>query len=192
MTNSDYITLTEADNLTGIPKESIKRYMHAHDDFINYKKDGRVYYISVESIEALKQIRQYYNAGFRKERVSELLQNEGHPVTITFNDENEAGKSIANVNEEVQEMKEMLFQQMQVNQKLVQEVTSLKEYIRQDMKKEIQQEIRQEANARDKKVMEKMDKHLQETKEARKEKEEIASALEEEKNKGFWQKLFGK
>jgi DNA-binding transcriptional MerR regulator len=200
----DYVTLTEAEALTYIPKETIKRYMRNHDDFVRFKKDGRVYYVSADSIETLKQIRVYYNEGFRKERVSELLENEGYPVTISYNsNENETG--IVSVNEELQQMRKLLktlVQQMDSKDNQIMELHNkldesnkkieyLQEYLEKNTNKTHQEitSIKQEVNAKDKEIMLQMNKMLEEKA------QEVAAAKEaeeKEKKKNWIARLFGK
>jgi hypothetical protein len=122
-----YISISEAEELTGIPNATLKRYMLNHSEFIQFKKQGREYRIKITELEKLKLIRKFYNEGLKKEAVNERLVTEGIPVTITLNESED--KSLVSVNEELAELKNMLKMQMEFNLHLLQELHELKQMV---------------------------------------------------------------
>lgn len=122
-----YISISESEQLTGIPNATLKRYILNHSEFIQFKKQGREYRIKVTELEKLKLIRKLYNEGLKREDVNERLEAEGIPVTITLDEAEEKG--LISVNEEIAEMKKLLNMQMQFNQHLLKEVQELKRIV---------------------------------------------------------------
>ena len=115
--DSLYLSITEAEVLTGIPNATLKRYILNHPQFIHFKKMGREYRIRSTEIEKLRIIRKLYNDGHKMDAVNEKLEAEGLPVTITSN--SEEGLNLISVNEEVAELKTMLALQNQLLQQIV-------------------------------------------------------------------------
>src|SRR5699024_1149469 len=112
------------------------------------------------------------NSGLKKDAVNHRLESEGYPVTITL-DENET--SLVNVNDELQELKQLVKYQATNQEKMISELFNMKnEYM----------ELKKELNKKDATI----DRFISESMEARK---GLASALEEEKKKKpFFKKLF--
>lgn len=125
--SDEYISISKAEELTGIPNATLKRYVLNHSEFIQFKKQGREYRIKVTELEKLKLIRKLYNEGLKKEAVHERLVAEGIPVTIIVNESED--KSLVFVNEELTELKNMLKMQMEFNQHLLQELHELKQMV---------------------------------------------------------------
>jgi hypothetical protein len=167
--NDKYISISEAEQLTGIPNATLKRYMLNHSEYIQFRKKGREYRLKITELDKLKLIRKLYNEGLKREDVNERLEAEGIPVTITL-DEYE-NKSLISVNEEIAELKKLLNMQMQFNQHLLKEV----------------QELKQIVNRKEAEMIQELRNSMQEVK------QETLKALEEasaSKEKGWFSRLF--
>ncbi len=198
--NVEYIGITEAETLTGIPNATLKRYILNHPQFIHFKKMGREYRIRITEIEKLKVIRKLYNEGHKMEVVNEKLEAEGLPVTITSN--SEEGLNLISVNEEVAELKNMLTLQNQLLQQVVLKLDDV-EKERVERERLLLQEI-QESNQLYKQnigeVKQLLNRHESErVSELRLSMEEVSATVEvlkeeveAERKKGFFQKLFSK
>jgi len=165
---AEYIPLSKGVELTGITNATLKRYMLNHAEFINYRKVGREYRLNINDLEKLKLIRKYYSSGMKRDEVHQKLEIEGYPVTFTVNESEEL--DIISVNQELSEMKKMLQLQNLHQEKLI---------------GELKQELKQEMNKRD----ELLTRFMKDSMQARK---ELATALEEEKKKSWWSKLWKK
>ena len=156
-----------------------------HEQFLNFKKEGRRYKISIESLDLLKKIRELYSEGLLKEDVNDNLASDGLPITITVKNQEEKGS--ISINEELSEIRKMLqqqeqqmTQQMQFNQKLVEELQKVSQ---------TNQELKQMINRKDAELIGELRKGLSESKRMI---EEASASAELEKKKTWWEKLMGK
>lgn len=207
---ASFISISEAEELTGIPNATLKRYMLNHEQFIYFKKEGREYRIKVTELDKLKYIRKLYTEGLKKEAVNERLERDGVPVTITFNPE-ESETGLVSVNAELAEMKNMMKAQMNFNHHLLQELEEMKEATKaKDIELAEERKKNQELLLKMQEGINDTNKALQEDQESNREmfskmQEEIsnankilveASAEKEEKaeqpeeSKSWWKKLF--
>jgi len=152
-------------------------------------------------VETLKTIRNLYSEGHKREAVDEYLRGSGVPVTITVDSE-DGGKSLVHINEEVAELKNMLALQNQLLQKVILKLDDV-EKERVERERLLLQEI-QESNQLHQQeigeVKQLLNRHESErVSELRLSMEEVSVSvevlkeeLEEERKKGFFQKLFGR
>ncbi len=56
----DWVAITEAEQQTGIPGRTIRRYLTRHGAFIRSQEQGRARYIEAASLPVLEAIRDYY------------------------------------------------------------------------------------------------------------------------------------
>lgn len=182
---ANFIGVPEASEYTNIPPETLKRYLINHEQFLNFKKEGRRYKISVESLDLLKKIRELYSEGLLKEDVNDHLASDGLPITITL--KNQENKGSISINDELSDIKKMLHQQeeqmkqqMQFNQKLVEELQKVNH---------TNQELKQMVNRKDNELIGELRKGLLESKRMI---EEASASAELEKKKTWWEKLIGK
>lgn len=196
---NQYLTMKELkEALPEIPENSLKRYLQEHAEYINFKKEHNRYKIQASEIEKLKLIRKLYSDGLKKEEVTTKLEEAGFPVTITVEDEEESSStSLMNVNHELTDMKKLVsflvqqneqsrLQQNKIreqNKQLIYEVQELKQTI-DDLRMAHEQGNEQES--------EKVTTLYEKLMATQKSVEEVASAMEAEKSKSIWQKLFGK
>lgn len=182
---NQYLTMKELkEALSEIPENSLKRYLQEHEEFLDFKKEHNRYKIHVSELEKLKQIRQYYASGLKKEEVSAKLEESGTPITITY-DANE-DRSLVSVNNELANMKKLVsflvqqneqsrLQQNKVreqNQQLIHEVQELRQTI---------EEIMTEQKMEHDKVASQLDWIISMQQ----------KSVESKKNNWLWQKLFG-
>ena len=124
-----FISISEAETMTGIPNATLKRYVLNHPQFITYKKEGREYRILLSDMEKLKRIRQLYNDGLKKDGVNERLEADGLPVTLTSY--SEEGADLVSMNEEMEEMKCLLRVQTEYIQRVDQRFEGLMQGLQQ-------------------------------------------------------------
>lgn len=110
-----WLDVSEAAEKTHIPAETVRRYIREHGVHLRIKKSGKYYYIHEESLDVIKQIRQLYSDGKKKNEIEESLSAAGIPMTVTVNHDGE--QMTVNVADELLEIKKELFEQRQHNEK---------------------------------------------------------------------------
>lgn len=80
---NEWLTVSEIEQQTKIPERTIRRYVNIHGHHIQTRKQGRAVYIAEHSIPLLQKIRDWYDAGWKSERVEDALSESGLPVTVT-------------------------------------------------------------------------------------------------------------
>lgn len=119
-----WYSITEAVREIDIPDATLKRYIINYPNHIQQKKVGREYRVHVESLPVLTRIRKLHNEGHKKERVLELLESEGHPVTYTVDSEDDKG--LVSINNDVSDIKKLLQLQFSHNEKIQKDMNDLK------------------------------------------------------------------
>lgn len=99
--------------LPEIPENSLKRYLHEHEEYLNFKKEHNRYKIHASEIEKLRLIRQFYGEGFKREEVNLKLEERGIPRTITVDLED---KSLVSINHELTDVKKLISFLVQQNE----------------------------------------------------------------------------
>ncbi len=69
----NWVPITEAEQQTGIPGRTIRRYLTRHSEFIRSQEQGRARYVEVASLPVLGAIREHYKAGLSAEQVDGIL-----------------------------------------------------------------------------------------------------------------------
>ncbi len=69
----DRVPITEAEQQTGIPGRTIRRYLARHSEFIRSQEQGRARYIEAASLPVLEAIRDHYRAGLNADQVDVRL-----------------------------------------------------------------------------------------------------------------------
>ena len=123
--SESYLTLKQLVEVVDIPENSVKRYMNEHEEFVRFDKMHNRYRIHVSAVETLKTIRRLYGEGLKREAVDEYLRGSGIPVTITV--DSEEGTDLINVNEKLDSMEKMMQAQFLQNQKLHEELVTIKQ-----------------------------------------------------------------
>lgn len=86
----EWLTVNEIETKTGIPNNTLRRYIRQHGEFITHKKDGKSYLISNESIDVINHIRELYQENnLTVQQVRETLDTSKFTKTITQNHEQE-------------------------------------------------------------------------------------------------------
>lgn len=80
---SGWLSLREASDQTGIPVRTLRRYVERHPDYLLTRKDGRNYFLAVESLPAAQSIRRSYALGATLDQVEQNLA-EQFPRTLTI------------------------------------------------------------------------------------------------------------
>lgn len=186
---NQFLTIKELkEALPEIPENSLKRYLQEHEEYLNFKKEHNRYKIHVSEIEKLKLIRKYYSEGLKKEEVNVKLEESGFPKTITI--DNDKSTSLVSINNELTDMKKLISFLVQQNEQTRIQYNTIKNQNQQLIHEVHQlQEILQNEVKREAKTIAFLSESLLAT---QKTVEEIVSAVEADKSRGFWQKLFGK
>lgn len=190
---NQYLTMKELkDALPEIPENSLKRYLQEHQEYLDFKKEHNRYSVRASEIETLLLIRKLYADGLKKEEVNAKLEENGIPLTITF-DPNE-NQSLVSVNHELTDMKKLvsfLVQQneqsrihqnklKEQNQELISEVQELRNTVEEMM--EVQHIERERENERIASIIESFSA-------AQRTIEEIATSFESRRDNWIWQKV---
>jgi len=114
----EWLTITEAEQETGIPERTLRRYIDRHGHRLPIRRQHRVYEVSTEALPLLREIRAYYERGLTAERVEEELGRANVPATITIADTGQAVtpteaintllNTVAGMAGEIAELKEQL------------------------------------------------------------------------------------
>lgn len=97
----DWLTVGEVEQQTRIPERTIRRYLGLHGHHIQTRKQGRSVLVAGQAVSILKQIRDWYDAGWNAARVEEALSESGLPVTVTI-DGHETAMTAAEALQELQ------------------------------------------------------------------------------------------
>lgn len=173
---TEWLTVSDIEKQTGIPDATVRRYIRNYGHHFKIKKNGKSYMVASESVEIMKQIREWYVEGKQTSQIDEKLAQAGIPMTVTVTDDEE--EMIVNVAEVLKQQGEAL----QVMQRGMTEMNNKHDELV-DIIKAQQEYIDQKMESRDQKIIEVM-RGMQESK------KQIAASEEKEEKKGFWQKLF--
>lgn len=81
-----WLTVRDVAEDTGISDATLRRYLRAHGKFIKTRKVGSMLEISEESIPLLLKIRYYYEQGWHRQRVEQVLEST-EPMALVVHDE---------------------------------------------------------------------------------------------------------
>jgi|SRR5690606_4157180 len=84
-----WLTVRDVAEDTGISDATLRRYLRYHGRYIKTRKVGSVLEISEESIPLLLKIRYYYEQGWNRQRVEQVLEST-EPMALVVRDD-EAG-----------------------------------------------------------------------------------------------------
>lgn len=122
-----WFSVVEVESQTGIPNQTIRRYINNHGVYLNPKKRGKGYFLSEESIKVIQEIRKLYENGLTAQLVNDTLQERNIPMTITVSE----GKQAMNiqVGEALNSMKKSIDEQNEVIRSLAEQMKKQQEYI---------------------------------------------------------------
>ena len=103
---NDYFTVTEMENETKIPHQTIRRYMKIHGHYLVMKKSHRSFLIHEKSIKTLNTIRSLYSEGKTSKQVDDHLINNGFALNLDTENKHEDMSNI--VPSTLQELKDDL------------------------------------------------------------------------------------
>ncbi len=84
----DWLTVGEVEQQTRIPERTLRRYLALHGHHLQTRKQGRSVLVAKPALTLLRQIRDWYEAGWNAERVEASLSESGLPVTLTVDGHN--------------------------------------------------------------------------------------------------------
>ena len=85
----DYFTVSEMENKTKIPHQTIRRYMKIHGHYLIMKKSHRSFLVHEKSIKVLNTIRSLYSEGKTSKQVDDYFMNNGFPLNLDSEKNNE-------------------------------------------------------------------------------------------------------
>lgn len=126
-----WFSVLEVEKQTGIPNQTIRRYINNHGVYLNPKKQGKGYYLSDESIKVIQEIRKLYEEGMTAQLVNDTLLEKNIPMTIIVNEGEE--KVSVQVSQALRDLKksmdERVDEQNEIIRSLVEQIKKQQEYI---------------------------------------------------------------
>lgn len=122
-----WFSVVEVESQTGIPNQTIRRYINNHGVYLNPKKRGKGYFLSEESVKVIQEIRKLYDEGMTAQLVNDTLQERNIPMVITVS-EGEQTMNIQ-VGEALSSMKKSIDEQNEVIRSLAEQMKKQQEYI---------------------------------------------------------------
>ncbi|MEI2442645.1 MerR family transcriptional regulator [Priestia megaterium] len=181
-----WYSISELESETGVPHQTIRRYMDRHSHHFNKKKKYKSYLLSEDAIEVIKHIRTLYGKGMNAEQVDEELNASGLPIEYVINDEKSMitmGSAFENLQESLQALHEKHEKQEEFNRQLIDSLQQQEKYIQSSIDrrdKQLTESIREQQDIK---------QMLLEIKESQK---EIAAAEQNRDKRGWFQRLFMK
>lgn len=127
---NEWITVSEVSQKSGIPVETIRRYIRIHGHHLKVRKLHKKYHLHDECVTVIDQIRNLYAQGKNVDEVDQALSNAGVPLTITVesnvHDSHEHDERLENI---LIEMQEKLDQQQEFNRLLLDRLDHQQKYI---------------------------------------------------------------
>lgn len=129
---NEWLTIIEIERQTGIPNETIRRYIRKYKHHMQVKKSGKSYTVSSSVVPLLVHIRDWYNQGLDSDQIEERLASRGAPVTIDVNDDERVTVSVSDafttlqksMNDTMNELKQAF---MHSHEELHREITKTRE-----------------------------------------------------------------
>lgn len=159
-------TVGEIERSIQVPERTIRRYLNIHGHHIKTKKQGRSVMVAHESIKVIRDIRQWYDAGWSSSQVEDALAQSGLPMVLEIDGHDTA----MTPQEALQSLQKGVSEAMSA-------IASEMEYLRQEVaatreeNQKLKQDIDERIEARDKLLMETlrtMQQAAQELKDTRK------------------------
>ncbi|SFF06286.1 DUF3967 domain-containing protein [Alteribacillus iranensis] len=173
----DWHTVTETAEQTGIPAETVRRYVRTYGDYMRLKKEGRTYLIHTNSLDTVKKIRFLLDEGKQRSQVEDILQ-QTESLTIQTDDD-EMNEYMLSLPQLHREMSRQIKEQSHIIQELQARVEQQEAHINERM-----DDQEQRAKARDERLMQTLNE-IRETKKMIQEKESDEAAATEDK-KPWW------
>lgn len=153
----DWLSVSEVVERTGIPENTLRRYLNNHQHHLRLKRNHKQYSIHEDSVEVLTKIRGWYEQNKKRDKVDDLLNQSKIPMTITVDD---GGGSVeVDVSETLADLKKGMEEQKEFNRQLLEKLDQRDKYIEERL------------NQRDEQLMKAMRESLESKKEIAAEKE---------------------
>jgi flagellar biogenesis protein FliO len=166
---NEWFTINQLSEKTGIPYQTIARYLDRHSQHLRIKKEHKSYLIHDDSIKIIEQIREFYSQRMSAVQVDKELTVSGVPIEHIIEDENAIitlRETLQDMQKSMRELHEKHEKQEQFNKTLLNQLEKQQQFMETAMKE------------RDRKITELLNESL-ETKKL------IASA-QEDKKKSKW------
>ncbi|WP_338789717.1 DUF3967 domain-containing protein (plasmid) [Priestia megaterium] len=180
---SEWFTVPQTSEKTGIPQQTLRRYIASHAHLLRIKKEHKAYQLHKDCLDVLARIRELYGNGKNAEEVDKILTAQGVPVTVEVVSETGEQES-ADLSEVVMDIKKALDEQKEFNKQLLEKFKEQEELLV-SQQKYIDEKLKQ----RDEQLMLSM-REMQETKLLASITKENANT--EEKKESWFTKLFKK
>jgi uncharacterized protein (UPF0210 family) len=133
--NSKWFTVSEIEEKTNIPHQTIRRYIKAHGHHMNLKKKHKSYLVNDESIKIITDIRQMYSDGMNSEQVDNQLINRGIPMNLRVEDTHEhvninVPETLLDMKKSMELLHEKMSEQEKINKMLVQKISEQDEILK--------------------------------------------------------------
>jgi hypothetical protein len=176
MMDKEWFSVLDVEKKTGIPNQTLRRYISVHGHHLNVKKQGKGYYLADEAVKVIQEIRKLYEGGLTSQQVNDSLVEKAIPMIVNIS-EGEQKVSI-HVGEALQELRKTLDEQNKAIRSQNELINSLAEQIQKQ-----QEYIDNKLEERDQKLM----AAIRENQEAKKQ-----VAVSQEKKKSWISRLFQK
>ena len=140
MPETEWLSVADVSECTGVPVETVRRYIRSHGIHLKVKKVHKRYLVHNESVAVFKQIRELYSDSKNVEEVEQILSSRGVPMTVTIENDDDEPMTVS-MADELREIKKALIQQQQFNQDLLEELKRQKNYIENSIEKRDQRLI---------------------------------------------------
>lgn len=122
----EWLSISDVVNRTGIPENTVRRYVRNHKMFLKMKKGQRnSYWLHECDLHRIGEIRKLYEDGLSVEEVNEWLKDKG-VMTITVKDEDGGDVVLSEV---VNQLRESMKKQEEFNKLLLQKLDEQNQYI---------------------------------------------------------------
>ncbi|PFK03453.1 hypothetical protein COI96_00040 [Priestia megaterium] len=115
---SEWFTVPQTSEKTGIPQQTLRRYIASHAHLLRIKKEHKAYQLHKECLDVLARIRELYGKGKNSEEVDKILASEGVPITVEVVSETGEQES-TDLSEVMMDIKQALDEQKEFNKQLL-------------------------------------------------------------------------
>lgn len=171
MNEEKWYSIKEMSEKTGIPHQTLRRYLDAHSYYLKTRKEHKSVYISSDCVEMIETIRNLYGQGKKAQEVDETIRTMGATVTITIEDENE--QKLVPVNEVILHLTQEIQQQKAATEQLVlalQQQAATTSHLLEKQQEQLEQQqkyIDERMESRDQKLMQMMNEMMEQKKKSK-------------------------
>lgn len=180
-----YITIKEIVQETGLPESTARRYLERHNHALRTQKSGKnAWLLNEDDLPLINTIRNCYEQGMSVAEVENYLLQSGQPITVTIDNEREQAITPAaafmKMAEEFKYLKNEVAASREQLAAAHEEINYLKGEIvaNQEQSAAAYEEIKTKIDSVSEELISRLERGQQER--------------EQEQQKGFWQRLFGR